>query len=71
MKRPDGNTRTFPYPPCAQEAMTRAHALTGNRAEAIRYRQTAEKLGNSITGDEDRKIFLGDFNGGNWYGLIE
>lgn len=55
----------------AQEAMARAHALTGNRAEAIRYRETAEKLGNSITGDEDRKIFLGDFDGGSWYGLIK
>jgi len=53
----------------AYEGMARANALAGNREEAIKYIQHAEKSGQAIQNDEDRRIFLGDFNGGNWNGV--
>ncbi|MBN1878600.1 hypothetical protein JW823_00640 [bacterium] len=53
----------------AQEAMARANALAGRRDEALKHRKLAEKLGKQIAGEEDRNIFMGDFTGGNWYGL--
>ena len=51
------------------EAMARAYALGGNVQEAQMYIRKAEISGQAISKDEDRKIFLSDFNGGNWYGL--
>ena len=53
----------------AYEAAARAHALAGHRAEALKYIQFAEEKGRAIGEAEDRNIFLGDFNGGNWHGL--
>ncbi|HCC78227.1 MAG: hypothetical protein A2X25_01330 [Chloroflexi bacterium GWB2_49_20] len=53
----------------AFEALARAHALDGNREAARKYLLLAEEAGRFIQGEEDRKIFLGDFNAGEWYGL--
>ena len=53
----------------ACEVVARANALAGNRAEALKYMQLAEESGRVISDDEDKNIFLGDFNGGNWHGL--
>jgi hypothetical protein len=41
----------------AYECMARAQALAGNQTEA------------AIKDGEDREIFLGDFNSGDWYGV--
>jgi tetratricopeptide (TPR) repeat protein len=53
----------------AYEGIARANALAGNRDEALRYIQRADEIGQAISDDEDKSIFLGDFNGGNWHGL--
>ena len=53
----------------AYECMARAQALAGNQAEAQNYMEMADKAGAAIKDDEDRQIFLDDFNGGDWYGL--
>jgi len=53
----------------AYEGVARANALAGNRDLASEYVQLAEKAGQAISGDEDRSIFLSDFNGGEWYGV--
>jgi hypothetical protein len=52
----------------AYEGIARANALAGNRQTALEYIQRAETSGQAIQDEEDRKIFLADFNGGNWYG---
>lgn len=54
----------------AYEGIARAHALAGSRAEALKYIALAQKAGEAIAGEEDRKVFFGDFNGGNWYGVM-
>lgn len=53
----------------AYEGVARANALAGNRGEALKYMQRAEETGQAISNDEDKSIFFGDFNGGNWHGL--
>lgn len=53
----------------AYEGLARAHALAGNPAEARRYHAQAAAAGQTIGDAEDRSIFLGDFEGGEWYGL--
>ncbi len=53
----------------AFEAVARAHAIAGNQGEALKYIALAERAGEAIAGEEDRKIFWGDFNGGNWAGV--
>ena len=53
----------------AYECMARAQALAGNQAEALKYRDMADKAGTTIKDEEDRQIFFDDFNGGDWYGL--
>jgi tetratricopeptide (TPR) repeat protein len=53
----------------AYESVARANALAGNREEALKYIQLAQESGQAIGNDEDKSIFLGDFNGGNWHGL--
>jgi len=55
----------------AYECMARAQALAGNQMEAQKYIAMADKEGAAINDGEDRKIFLGDFNGGYWYGVRE
>ncbi len=53
----------------ACEGLARANALAGNRDEALKYIQRAEETGQAISNDEDKSIFFGDFNSGNWHGL--
>ena len=53
----------------ANECMARAQALAGNQAEAKKYIDKADKAGVAIKDDEDREIFMNDFNGGEWYGV--
>jgi tetratricopeptide (TPR) repeat protein len=53
----------------AYEGVARASALAGNREEAISYMERAREAGESISNAEDKGIFLGDFDGGDWYGL--
>jgi tetratricopeptide (TPR) repeat protein len=53
----------------AYEGVARAHALAGNREEALKYIKLAEESGQAISNDEDRSVFMGDFNGGNWHGV--
>ena len=44
----------------ACEALARAHAVAGNRAEAERWRDAAWKAAEAIDEDEDREIFERD-----------
>ena len=48
------------------EALARAHAVAGNRNEALALKSRARELGDQIAGPEDKKIFDGDFAGGEW-----
>ena len=50
----------------AYECVARAKAVAGKREEAARYIQLAQKAGEAIKEDEDKKIFMAEFNGGNW-----
>ena len=53
----------------AFEALARANALAGNRVEALKYIDLAEKASHEIQDNEDLKIFSEDFKGGDWFGL--
>jgi hypothetical protein len=53
----------------AYEAVARANAIAGNRDEALRYIELAESAGEAIADEQNKEIFQGDFNGGNWAGL--
>lgn len=53
----------------AYEGIARAHALAGNLGEAKSYHEKARAAGEAIAGEEDKQIFLGDFEGGRWYGV--
>lgn len=53
----------------AYECVARANAVVGNQEEAIKYIQLAEKAGDNIKDEGDRRIFFSDFNGGEWHGL--
>jgi tetratricopeptide (TPR) repeat protein len=53
----------------AYEAAARANAMAGNRDEALKYIDLAEKAGEAIADEQSKEIFMGDFNGGDWAGL--
>lgn len=53
----------------ANECMARAQALTGDQAQAQKFIQLAQETGEAIKDEEDRKIFFGDFDGGEWFGI--
>jgi len=53
----------------ASEGMARVLALHDDREKALKYHQQAKELGSRIQDAEDRRIFLDDFNGGDWFGL--
>jgi tetratricopeptide (TPR) repeat protein len=53
----------------AYEAVARANALAGNRDQALIYIERASVAGQSISNPEDKTIFLGDFDAGDWHGL--
>jgi hypothetical protein len=44
----------------AYEALARAHAVGSNEGERDKHLQLAQKAGEAIAGEEDRKIFFGD-----------
>jgi len=53
----------------AYEGLVRAYALSGKNKEAENYYHLAQQAGDSILDAEDRAIFLGDFQGGDWFGV--
>jgi hypothetical protein len=53
----------------AYECVARANAVAGNRVEAIKHIGLAQKAGEAIKDEEDRKVFFDGFNGGNWNNL--
>jgi hypothetical protein len=53
----------------AFEGLARAQAKIGDHKMAREFFDLAQQTGNAIANDEDRSIFIGDFEGGNWYGL--
>ena len=53
----------------AHEAAARANAVAGHQADALKYLQLAEAAGQLIADDQGKQFFLGDLNGGDWYGL--
>lgn len=53
----------------AFEGMARAQALLGDHKMAEEFLVLAGQAGNAIANEEDRSIFMGDFDGGEWYGL--
>ena len=53
----------------ALEAMARANAVAGNRAEALEFLQLAKAAGQAIADAQSEQFFNGDLNGGDWHGL--
>jgi hypothetical protein len=53
----------------ALEALARAYAAVGDREEALKYVELAEKAGQAIENEESAKYFFGDLNSGNWNDL--
>jgi hypothetical protein len=53
----------------AYESMARALALNDQMDEARKYHEMAVQAGEQIVDDEDRKIFVNDFNAGDWHGI--
>jgi hypothetical protein len=53
----------------APEAMARALAIAGNKPQALKYIERAQKAGEAIQDENDRDIFFKEFNGGNWNGM--
>jgi hypothetical protein len=53
----------------AFEGLARAHAMIGEQRMAEEFFELARQSGNAIMNDEDRSIFMGDFDGGEWYGM--
>lgn len=51
------------------EGAARANALAGKKGDARHFLHLAEEAGQAIHDSQDREIFLGDLNGGSWYGL--
>lgn len=51
------------------EALARAHLLAGNRPEAQKYIELAQKAGEAIQKEEERESFFREFNSGNWNGM--
>jgi hypothetical protein len=56
--------RAFTY-----QCVARANAIAGNRAEALKYLELADKAGQAIAGEEDKELFFSDLNGGDCGGV--
>jgi hypothetical protein len=54
----------------AYEVMARALAMNGDLVEARKYFQMSREAGDVIANPEDKKWFDGDFEGGEWFGLV-
>jgi hypothetical protein len=53
----------------AYEGMARANALAGNRETARQFFEKAKAAGEAIANPEDKEIFVGDLESGDWYGI--
>ena len=53
----------------AFEAMARSLALAGKKDEAKDYLGKAKAVADTIDDEEDKKWFVGDLEGGEWYGI--
>ena len=53
----------------AYEGLARSYALSGKHREAETYYRLAQEAGENIQDAEDRSIFSGDLQGGDWFGL--
>lgn len=53
----------------AFEGLARAHAIMGDEKMAEEFLYLAEQSGNGIADEEDRSIFMNDFDSGEWYGF--
>jgi hypothetical protein len=53
----------------AFEGLARAHAMMGDHHVAQEFFDLAEQAGRAIANEEDRSIFMGDFEQGPWSGL--
>ena len=53
----------------SEEALARSYALAGDLERAREHHRQAVELGEHIKDPEDKKFFLGDFEGGDWFGL--
>ena len=53
----------------AYEAIARAYAVNGEKAESMKFFEKAQKAGDVIKNKEDRDIFFAEFNGGEWNGV--
>jgi hypothetical protein len=53
----------------AYEAMARAYAAAGDESEAKKYIALAQEAGEKIKGEEDKKIFMADFEKHPWFGM--
>lgn len=51
------------------EAIARASAVQGEKANALKFIELAKKAGDAILEEEDRDAFFAEFNSGEWYGL--
>ena len=54
----------------AYEGVARARALAGDDDEARRHVALARAAGEAIADPEDKKILLGDLEGGDWRGIV-
>ncbi len=53
----------------AFEGLARVHAMLGDQKMAEEFLYLAEQAGNGIADEEDKSIFMGDFDSGEWYGF--
>jgi hypothetical protein len=53
----------------AHEALARAHALGGDKEKAREHLHLAAEAGEAVSDPEDRRIFMGDFRAGEWFGV--
>ena len=53
----------------AYEGLARVHALSRNQKEAREFFERARQAGDMIEDGEDKTIFIGDINGGDWFGI--
>jgi hypothetical protein len=51
------------------ECTARAYALAGDKADFEKYNTLASDAGKLIQQEEDKKLFLDDLQGGNWFGM--
>jgi hypothetical protein len=54
----------------AFEAMARTYALIGDMMNGKEYYDMALRVGQEIKDPEDKRIFMGDFSQGEWFGVV-